>query len=118
MSYEESYALSFQERMEAGRDAARANVERLAYAGARVTYKRMKLSGVLSVAETALLWGVSEQQVRKVLDRAGITGAKRSRKGKGRPWKIPYFLENGEIVVKVLPPARGREAAYAKRVPF
>ena len=80
---------SFQDRMQDGRDAAAASVERLAYLGATVTRKRASLRLFVSVADVAALWGVTETQVKAVLGRGGIPGAYRRRKGRGRPWAIP-----------------------------
>jgi hypothetical protein len=80
---------SFQDRMEAGKLAARASIERSAYLGARVTHKRPKLKRLLSVAEVAKLWGCSQARVRFLCDAGRIVGAYRRRKGKGRGYAIP-----------------------------
>jgi hypothetical protein len=49
MEYGECYALSFQERMEADKEAAMASLETLAYTGRRVLEKRAPLRRLLKV---------------------------------------------------------------------
>ena len=123
----EAYELSFQERMEAGKDSALAQVESRAYLRGRVTYLRPKNESrctaavllLLSTAEVAALWKVSLQQVSKVLARGGIPGARRSRKGQGKPWKIPAKrLPDGSLWVEAVRGQRGKTATYLVDIPL
>jgi hypothetical protein len=124
-----AYALdeSFSERMQRGRDEASGRVERLAYLGARVTYRRPASTVWYSVADVARLWSTPDQAlsiraVTKILDRGGIEGAVRSQTGRGRPWKIPATRQpDGSYRVKVLRGRRGAahpQALSPGEVPF
>lgn len=103
--------MGFQEIMQAGKDAARSGLERAAYLGYRIVRKRPPPLS-LSTAEVAALWGVSENQVKLVLARGGVKGARRSSQGKGRPWVIPARKVHGETVVEAKRGKRGRNADY------
>ena len=117
---DETYVLSFQERMENGRNNSLARVESRDYLRGRVTYLRPKNEPLLlSTAEVAALWKVSLQQVSKVLARGGIPGAKRSRKGQGKPWKIPAKrLPDGSLWVEAVRGQRGKTATYLVDIPI
>lgn len=67
----------------------------------------------VSVSSAALLLGVSEQRIRKLLHDGRIEGARRG-KGKNRPWTIP--LSGGKPVVS--PGTRGPDSPYARRIPI
>lgn len=92
MSYEDQYALSFQEVIEAGRDRARAGIERLAYMGARVIEKRGPLRESLTVADLCATTGLDPSRIKALCGQERFKGAKRG-KGKGRPWQIPGELQ-------------------------
>ena len=96
MSYEATYALGFQDRMEAGRQRARDSIERLAYLGARVLDKRPPRRVLLSVADVCAMTGLSVQRVKALCGQGRFKGAKRG-KGKGRPWTIPGELVEGSV---------------------
>jgi len=110
--------LSFQEIMEAGKDAARSALDRRAYLGCRIVRQRPPRSKLLSTAECAALLGVTESQIKLLLKRGAIPGAKRKKTGRGRPWAIPASIVGVDsrggyrLVVTVLRGQRGRNAAY------
>ena len=110
---ESIYAETFAERMDRARDEL--DHERHAYQGRYTVLPRCRVILKLSTAEVAALWGVTEQQVRLLLARKAIPGAKRSRKGKGKPWTIPGKRGNdGVIRVECHRGERGRNAPYFK----
>ena len=105
------YARTFADRMDQARDNL--DPERHAYQGRYTVLPRSRVILKLSTAEVAALWGVTEQQVRLLLARKAIPGAKRSRKGKGKPWTIPGKRGNdGVIRVECHRGKRGKEAPY------
>ena len=113
---------TFAERMEAGRDAADRNRGRLAYLGARVTYKRPRLTVYQTPEEAAVQLGVIPRRVRALCDQGRIPGAFRARKGKGRPWRIPSHRQpDGTYLVVVTPKTKGpgalRPGPYPRRFP-
>ena len=115
------YAETFNEKMDRARDEL--DHERHAYQGRYTVLPRSRVILKLSTAEVAALWGVTEQQVRLLLARGAIPGAKRSRKGKGKPWTIPAKRGNdGTILVECHRGERGKNAPYFKSdtgpVPF
>ncbi len=100
------WSLDFQERMREGKDAATRGLERRAYLGAAVTYKRPSPTRYLSVDEAARQLGVSTVQVRKLCRRGAIQGAKRGR-GKGSGWLVPLHWNGSEYRVTVKAGRRG-----------
>jgi len=118
---ESIYAETFSERMDRARDQL--DPERHAYASRYTVLPRCRVFLALSTGEVAKLWGVTEQQVRLLLARGAIPGAKRSRTGKGRAWQIPAKRGNdGVIRVECHRGERGKSAPYFKpgtgAVPF
>jgi hypothetical protein len=115
------YAETFSERMDRARDQL--DPERHAYASRYTVLPRCRVLLTLSTGQVAKLWGVTPQQVRHVLKRGGIPGAKRSKKGKGTGWDIPAKRGNdGVIGVECHRGERGKNAPYFKpgtgAVPF
>ena len=115
------YARTFADRMDQARDNL--DPERHSYASRYTVLPRCRVLLALSTGAVAKLWGVTEQQVRLLLSRGAIPGAKRSRKGKGKPWTIPAKRGNdGVIRVECHRGERGRNAPYFKSdtgpVPF
>ena len=111
--YEYDYAETFSERMDRARDQL--DPERHAYRSRYTVLPRCRVILALSTGEVASLWGVTEQQVRLLLARGAIPGAKRSRKGKGKPWTIPAKRGNdGVIRVECHRGSRGKDAPYFK----
>jgi hypothetical protein len=124
MDWSESvYDRSFSDRMLAGQDAAaldwRAAQSRQRY---RIVRTRPKLTEWLSTRQVAELWQCSEANVKAVLARGGVRGAKRLRKGKGKPWAIPASLQpDGSYAVKRTAGKRGPASKAVSRsepVPF
>ena len=118
---ESIYAETFTDRMDRARDEL--DPERHAYASRYTVLPRWRVFLALSTGQVAALWGVTEQQVRLLLSRGAIPGAKRSRKGKGKPWTIPAKRGNdGVIRVECHRGERGKNAPYFKSdtgpVPF
>ena len=110
---ESIYAETFSERMDRARDQL--DPERHAYASRYTVLPRCRVVLALSTGQVAALWGVTEQQVRLLLARGAIPGAKRSRKGKGKPWTIPAKRGNdGVIGVECHRGERGKNAPYFK----
>ena len=119
--HEYDYAETFNDRMNRAKDAL--DPERFAYASRYTVLPRCRVFLALSTGAVAKLWGVTEQQVRLLLARGAIPGAKRSRKGKGKPWTIPAKRGNdGTILVECHRGERGKNAPYFKSdtgpVPF
>ena len=96
MEYGECYALSFQERMEAGKEAAMASLETLAYTGRRVLEKRAPLRRLLSVADVCAMTGLDPSRVKALCGQRRFKGAKRGT-GEGTPWQIPGELVEGSV---------------------
>ena len=118
---EHLYARTFADRMDQARDNL--DPERHSYASRYTVLPRCRVVLALSTGQVAALWGVTEQQVRLLLARGAIPGAKRSRTGKGRAWQIPANRGNdGVIRVECHRGERGRNAPYFKAgtgaVPF
>ena len=119
--HEYDYAETFNDRMDRARDAL--DPERFAYMPRYTVLPRCRVFLALSTGAVAKLWGVSEQQVRLLLARGAIPGAKRSRTGKGRAWQIPAKrTASGEYAVECHRGERGKSAPYFKpgtgAVPF
>jgi len=111
--YGYDYAETFNDRMDRARDAL--DPERFAYMPRYTVLPRWRVFLALSTGEVAALWGVTEQQVRLLLARGAIPGAKRSRKGKGKPWQIPAKRGNDWVIrVECHRGERGKNAPYFK----
>jgi hypothetical protein len=99
----ENYA--FQDRMQDGRDAARRNIESLAYLGGRVTWKRPAAKELWSVETAAARLGVTTRRIRALLARGAVSGATR---GNGRAWRIPAHRQpDGSYALAISPGKRG-----------
>ena len=79
---------SFRERMDDAQTAARTVLERRAYLGAKVTYRRPPAIRFQTVPEAALRLGVSARRVRALCDQGRIPGVIQ-RRSRGREWAIP-----------------------------
>lgn len=123
MDWSESvYSRTFSDAMQSGKDAATRELERRAYLGSVVTYRRPAMIRWLTVDEAATQLGVSARQVRKICERGGIKGARRAGRGRGSPWEIPSRLIEGQYRIEVKPGKHGPKASYAlspaEEVPF
>ena len=119
---EYDYALSFQERMEAGREASRRSLDRRSYLGAAVTWRKPRLRLWWTVEQVSLWLRVSDSRVKLLCATKRIKGARRTSQGKGRPWRIPAFRQpDGDYAPLVSAGKRGpvlRIASEREEVPF
>jgi len=123
MSYcEDAFALSFQERMESGREASRRSLDRRAYLGAAVTWKRPPLRLWWTVEDLARFLGVSTTRAKVLCGTGRVLGAVRTGTGKGSPWRLRAFRQaDGSYAPTISPGRRGpalKAISTAKEVPF
>lgn len=89
---EYDYALSFQEVMQAGKDRARSQLERLAYTGATVIEHRGPLRRLLTVADLCAMTGLDPSRIKALCSQRRFRGARRGN-GRGTPWNVPGELQ-------------------------
>ena len=123
MSYcEDTFVLSFQERMETGREASRRSLDRRAYLGATVTWKRPPLRLWWTAEDLARFLGVSTTRAKLLRGSGRVLGASRTGTGKGSPWRLRAFRQgDGSYAPTISPGRRGpalKALSPAEEVPF
>ena len=111
---EQNYGWStFSEQMEAGREYQASRRDRLAYLGPRIVNTRKPLRIIVGTREASAMLGVTDARIKALAAQRRILGARR----KGRPWRIPCYLQpDGSYLPKLSPGERGAELKAAAKL--
>jgi hypothetical protein len=114
---------TFAERMDDAKQTALQRTERLAYLGARVTWKQPSLILWRTVADVAAELGVSHSRVKLLIAQGRFGKCRRNRTVKAHPWLIPaHRTPSGDYQLRLSPGTRGPKLRLAlspvEEVPF